>query len=135
MKHLGPQNVYVSIGESGSLENTKGALFDLQAELKSLGVAHHIEVGIDSIEQATMLSDLPPEGQRDGWIFTGRKTAYHPAVGTVEVGKEGWEKRRIPYLAVQRNQVMEPFYEAKNGRWDKILWINDVVFTVRFHIT
>jgi hypothetical protein len=81
-----------------------------------------------SEEQAAMLCDLPPN--REGWLFTGRKTVFHPLVGHVETGKDGWEKRRIPYLAAERNKVMEPFYEARDSKWDKILWINDVVFNV-----
>lgn len=116
--------------ESGSLDDTKGALLDLKNELEMLGVAHHIELGITREEQETMLRDLPPENERSGWIFTGRKIVNHPLVGRVEVGKDGWEKRRIPYLAAQRNKVMEPFYADGAPRFDKILWINDVVFTV-----
>lgn len=124
MTYLGPENVFVSISESGSLENTKGAIEDLRLELENLGVKHHITTGIDHIQQLEMLRTLPPEGQRDGWAYTGRPDHVS--------GKDGWELRRIPYLAKQRNMVMEPLRESKTRQWDKVLWINDVVFTVSY---
>lgn len=124
VQDLGPENVFVSISESGSLENTKGALLDLEGELKKLGVKHRIVTGIDHLEQYDMLRNLPPIGQRQGWVYTGRPESF--------AGKDGWEMRRIPYLAKQRNLVMEPLYEAAEGEWDKVLWINDVVFKVSF---
>lgn len=119
VKHLGPSNVYVSIVESGSQEDTKGALTDLKGELDALGVKNTISLGIDVWEQAAELQDFPEEGEdRSGWIFTGR-------------GKSGWEVRRIPYLAKLRNQAMEPLLGMSPGeRFEKVLWINDVVFTV-----
>ena len=78
-----------------------------------------ISLGIDAWEQAAELLDLPEEGEdRSGWIFTGR-------------GTTGWEVRRIPYLANLRNQAMEPLLAMSPGlRFEKVLWINDVVFQV-----
>jgi hypothetical protein len=124
VKHLGPKNVYVSIVESGSQEDTKGALLDLKGELDQLGVKNTISLGIDVWEQAEELQNFPAEGEdRSGWIFTGR-------------GKSGWEVRRIPYLANLRNQAMEPLLGMSPGeKFDKVLWINDVVFTVCFAIS
>ena len=122
VRHLGPQNVYVSIIESGSQDDTKGALRDLQDELQTLGVGNKIVPGIDVYEQAAELAAAPGEGEdHSGWIFTGRGN------GT------GWELRRIPYLARLRNRAMEPLAElSPRLRFDKVLWINDVVFTVGF---
>ena len=118
MEALGTENVFVSIMESGSQENTKGALRDLVEKLDNLGVDNKIVLGIDAVEQAETLKNVPEEGNRDGWIFTAR-------------GEKGWELRRIPYLAELRNMVMAPLLdEAKDTRFDKVLWINDVVFTV-----
>lgn len=114
VQHLGTKNVFVSILESGSQEDTKGALSDLEKKLNELGVANRIEVGMSVEEQAAWVLDVPEEGNREGWIFTGR-------------GGKGWEPRRIPYLADLRNIVMEPLGEQ--GRYDTVLWINDVVFT------
>lgn len=115
---LGTENVFVSILESGSQEDTKGALRDLVDKLDSMGVDNKIVLGIDAVEQAETLKNVPEEGERDGWIFTAR-------------GKTGWELRRIPYLAELRNMVMAPLLnEVKDTRFDKVLWINDVVFTV-----
>lgn len=119
VQHLGPSNVYVSIVESGSQEDTKGALMDLKGELDKLGARSTISLGIDVWEQAAELQNFPGEdGDRSGWIFTGR-------------GKSGWEVRRIPYLANLRNKAMEPLLGMSPGeKFDKVLWINDVVFTV-----
>jgi Cryptococcal mannosyltransferase 1 len=118
---LGPENVYVSIMESGSQEDTKGALRDLELKLNALGVENRIVLGIDAEQHTERLKNVPPEGNREGWIFTAR-------------GEKGWELRRIPYLADLRNQVMAPLLEIEEtsyDRFDRVLWINDVVFTVR----
>ncbi len=116
---LGPSNVYVSILESGSQEDTKGALRDLEAKLNELGVENRIELGQDVYEQFEELQAVPgPDEDRTGWIFTGR-------------GPKGWEVRRIPYLAALRNRAMQPLLEMKSKRkFDRVLWINDVVFRV-----
>jgi hypothetical protein len=113
---LGPSNVYVSIIESGSQEDTKGALRDLEGKLDEMGVPNSIVLGIDAEQQYQTLQNVPDEGKREGWIFTAR-------------GEKGWEMRRIPYLADLRNKVMAPMYDEET-RFDRILWINDVVFTV-----
>lgn len=116
-KHFGPKNVYVSVQESGSLDDTKGALRDLDFELKELGVHRNIVLGLTLEEQIDEVS-TPPEREEGGWIRTSR--------GKIEL-------RRIPYLAKLRNKVMEKLVtEAEAGRtYDTILWLNDVVFTVR----
>jgi len=119
--------VFVSISESGSLENTKGALMDLKEELEKLGVRHRIITGIDHEQQQEMLRNLPAEGNRQGWVYTGRPES--------KSGKEGWELRRIPYLAKERNMVMEPLVANREREWDKVLWINDIVFSVRHHLS
>jgi hypothetical protein len=118
---LGPHNVYVSIVESGSLENTKGALIDLKTELDKIGVENRIILGEDAAKQVEMLETTPEEGKRQGWIFTGN-------------GTDGWEKRRIPHLAALRNKAMEPLVENDEQKWDRLLWINDVIFTVSLYI-
>jgi hypothetical protein len=119
IQYLGPENVYVSIIESGSQDDTKGALRDLQEELGKLGVGTMFDLGMDMYEQADELANVPePDEDRGGWIFTGR-------------GRSGWEMRRIPYLARLRNRAMEPLAGLSPGRrFGKVLWINDVVFTV-----
>jgi hypothetical protein len=116
---LGPSNVFVSIVESGSQDDTKGALMDLKAELDKLGVGNRIDLGTDVYGQAAELLAVPKEGEdRTGWAFTGR-------------GETGWEVRRIPYLARLRNKAMEPLWGlSEERRFDRVLWINDVIFTV-----
>lgn len=113
---LGPENVYISIYESGSYDNTKGALMDLDVELDRLRIPRNITMSPVTHEDEMA---APPGG--DGWIVTPR-------------GKK--ELRRIPYLSRMRNLSLEPLHELnKLGiRFDKILFLNDVVFTVRFHI-
>ncbi|KAF7872407.1 hypothetical protein EAF04_003328 [Stromatinia cepivora] len=123
VQHLGPQNVYVSIIESGSWDGTKAALMDLDGMLDEAGVERTIELGMDREAQLEELEHVPAEGQdRTGWLFTGRKES-----------ESGWEMRRIPYLARLRNRAMEPLLrvwdEGRGRKFDKILWINDVVFT------
>ncbi|EMR80875.1 putative polysaccharide export protein [Botrytis cinerea BcDW1] len=98
VQHLGPQNVYVSIIESGSWDGTKAALMDLDGMLGKAGVERTIELGMDRLAQLEELKHVPEEGQdRTGWLHTGRKES-----------ESGWEMRRIPYLARLRNRAMEP---------------------------
>ena len=119
VRHFGADNVYISIIESGSWDGTKGALKDLDRELDRLGVERSIEMydrtHKDEIERV-------PGPDEEGWIWTSR-------------GRK--ELRRIPYLAEIRNGVMEKLKqlaERTDGRgersFDKILWLNDVIFTV-----
>jgi hypothetical protein len=131
VQFLGPQNVFVSILESGSLDNTKGALQDLDANLRALGAETNIVLGESVDEQRESLRHVPPEGRRDGWIWTGREKGTFRGV-EFEVGDRGWEKRRIPHLADLRNKAMEPLAELKEKgkKFQRVLWINDVVFTV-----
>jgi hypothetical protein len=118
VQDLGVHNIFVSIVESGSQDGTKDALNELKFELERLGVGNKIVLGQDASAQVEELESIPAEGRRQGWLFTGR-------------GPEGWEKRRIPFLSEQRNRAMEPLMELQpNIRFEKVVWINDVVFTV-----
>lgn len=123
VKHFGADNVYISISESGSWDNTKGALRDLDLQLGELGVERSIEMlettHKDEIEHT-------PGPNEEGWIRTSRARE---------------ELRRIPYLAEIRNRVMEKpnqLAERSKGQdartFDKILWLNDVIFTVFLHL-
>lgn len=110
---LGPENIYISIYESGSYDNTKGALVELDAELEQLKVPRNITLSY--VSHADEIA-APPDGE--GWVVTPR-------------GKK--ELRRIPYLSRVRNHSLESLRRlAKQGtHFDKILFLNDVVFTVR----
>lgn len=119
VKHFGADNVYISVAESGSWDNTKGALRDLDAELGKLGVERNIELKDITHKDEIERTSGPDEA---GWIQTSR-------------GKK--ELRRIPYLSEIRNNVMaklQDLAEGKDGReprvFDKVIWLNDVVFTV-----
>ena len=114
VRHYGADNVYISIVESGSMDNSKHALRELDAELEKLGVERSIEL-LDTTHEDEMAKTPGP-----GWISTSR-------------GKK--ELRRIPYLSGIRNRVMEKLNvlaARENGKrtFDKILWLNDVIFTV-----
>lgn len=111
VKHLGPDNVFISIHESGSWDDTKGALRDLDESLEQIGVKRKI-----STSNTTHLDEISKEPQDEGWVVTpqGQK-----------------ELRRIPYLAKQRNIGLESLVElAERGiHFDRVLFINDVVFS------
>ncbi|OCK80823.1 glycosyltransferase family 69 protein [Lepidopterella palustris CBS 459.81] len=84
----GAENVYVSIFESGSYDNTKGALQELDVQLRNAGVERNVE--LDDTSHKALIEQGPKDGET-GWINTPR-------------GKK--ELRRIPYLAALRNKVM-----------------------------
>lgn len=112
--HFGADNVYISVLESGSMDNSKLALKELDTQLEKLGVERSIEL-LDNTHEDDMRQTPGP-----GWVSTSR-------------GRK--ELRRIPYLAGIRNRVMEKLNvladrKDKKRTFDKILWLNDVIFTV-----
>ncbi|KAI9746104.1 MAG: hypothetical protein M1818_000785 [Claussenomyces sp. TS43310] len=113
VSYYGADNVFISVYESGSIENTKEALRELDGELDRLSVDRSII--LDEHDQLEEVSRKLEEGE-EGWIWTIRHK---------------WELRRIPYLANLRNKVLEPLKaQASVGRkYDVVLWLNDVVFT------
>lgn len=112
MKEFGPSNVYVSIYESGSWDDSKGALQDLDRRLEALGVEKTI-----ILDETTHGDEIAKPPSKTGWIDTPR-------------GKR--ELRRIPYLSRLRNLTLRPLERLlTEGRsFDRILFLNDVVFTV-----
>ncbi len=110
--HFGAENIYISIVESGSWDDSKGALKNLDGELKKLGVGRNI-----ILEKTTHADEIGQTPGSDGWVDTAR-------------GKK--ELRRIPYLSRLRNRSLDPLAElAEKGiSFDRILFLNDVVFTV-----
>ena len=112
-KELGPKNIFISVYESGSWDNTKGALRELDEQLEHLGVDRQV-----ILSERTHKDELEaPIG--DGWVETSR-------------GRK--ELRRVPYLADLRNKAMAPLAQmskADRRRFGKVLWVNDVVFTVK----
>ena len=120
---LGASNLFFSIYENGSFDGTKDALRDLHKELEALGVRSRVI--LDDESHQDIVNSRPSEA-KEGWI---------------KVDKSGFEKyqihqgdyalRRIYYLAELRNKVLEPLAElaAKGETFDKILFLNDVVFS------
>lgn len=108
----GSDRIYVSVYESGSWDDSKGALKLLDGKLKELGVSRKIV--LDETSHATEVAKIPSSS---GWIETPR-------------GRR--ELRRIPYLSKLRNASLQPLAElASQGiKFDKILFLNDVVFEV-----
>ena len=112
IKYFGADNVYISIYESGSyLDDTKGALRELDDQLEELGVKRTI------ILDETTHADEMQKPVTEGWIDTPRRRK---------------ELRRIPYLARLRNISLEPLHRmvAEGVKYDKVLFLNDVVFSV-----
>jgi hypothetical protein len=111
--HLGEKNVYVSVQESGSWDDSKGALKELDEALEQAGVRRRII--LDDTTHADEIGKAPAE---NGWIQTPRSATK--------------ELRRVPYLAKLRNLVLEPLEELAGAgeRFDRVLFVNDVVFTV-----
>ena len=117
VQHFGKDNVYVSVYESGSWDNTKGALQELEQRLAELGARRSI-----ILDPVTHEDEIAKSADWTGWILTARKKT---------------ELRRIPYLADLRNRSLQPLLELQQlgQTFDKILFLNDVVFTVRFQIS
>ena len=115
VSHLGEKNVYVSVQESGSWDDSKGALRELDAALGERGVRRRIV-----LDETTHADEIGKTPAADGWIRTSRS--------------ETKELRRVPYLAKLRNLVLEPLEELARGEegevFERVVWLNDVVFTV-----
>ena len=114
VRDLGPENVFVSIYESGSYDDTKDALRELNDALAELDVRRTI--AFSDVSHADEITKQPTD---HGWIKT-------PAGQT--------ELRRIPFLSKLRNEVLKPLEKlAEQGEhFDTILFLNDVVFSVSF---
>jgi len=113
---LGPDNVFVSVYESGSWDDSKGALRELDEELEKTGVGKRIT--LDDTTHEDLIQSTP---DKRGWI-------------TVRTGELAGQDapRRIPYLSRLRNLTLQPLVElAKNGTtFDYVLFLGDVVFSV-----
>lgn len=104
-------SVFISVYENGSWDSTKPTLQRLRHTLAEKGIPHQITIDDTSHEQI-----IAQNASSFGWL----KTAY------------GGEMRRIPYLASVRNEALKPLFTQTNShvRFDKIVFINDVVFKV-----
>ncbi|KAL8733213.1 MAG: hypothetical protein Q9166_002230 [cf. Caloplaca sp. 2 TL-2023] len=117
VEHFGPKDVYVSILEGGSWDDSKGALRLLDRDLGQLGVERTI-----ILDETTHADEIAATSENDGWIDTAR-------------GKK--ELRRIPYLSRLRNRSLEPLSKLaeEGGKFDKVLFLNDVIFDTRDVVT
>jgi len=106
----GPENVFVSVYESGSWDDTKEGLEDLDRRLGELGVSRNI-----TLSNVTHEAEIAKVPDGEGWVETPR-------------GKK--ELRRIPFLAELRNRTLRDLIKLRDQGiyFDKILFLNDVVF-------
>ena len=118
-EHLGPRNVFVSVYESGSWDDSKGALRELSLALDAINVPNHIV--LDSITHKDVINN---PSNTAGWI-------------SIPGDEEKKELRRIPYLSNIRNLSLRPLLElqGKGSLFTKILFLNDVIFTVEDVLT
>lgn len=109
---LGPKNIFVSVYESGSWDDTKAALTELDVKLEQMGVPRNI-----TRSNITHKDEMAEVGNGEGWIATPR---------------DRHEMRRIPFLARLRNRTLRDLEELHKAGiyFDKILFLNDVVFSV-----
>ncbi|KAK5133443.1 hypothetical protein LTR08_007685 [Meristemomyces frigidus] len=146
-RDIGPANVFVSIHESGSFDDTKSVLQILDADLELSGVRRRIV-----LDDATHKDEVEKSRAESGWLRMPGEKSYREnwtewftlekgtwvlllpiAFVFVMLHADWWLQvpRRIPYLAGIRNQAMQPLYELQQSGevFDKVLWLNDVVFT------
>lgn len=109
---IGRENVFVSIQESGSYDNTKDAIRLLDGLLAQGDIPRRI-----IMDDTSHHDEITKPPGPTGWIQT--------PIGTVEM-------RRVPFLSKLRNLVMQPLYDMQNAGivFDKVLLLNDVVFNV-----
>lgn len=120
---LGHDNVFVSILENGSVDETRTLLLGLQQNLTQRRVASSFQFeeafrdGIKFQKDGLLTRLLGKEGTRENWIRMDN----------------GWFPRRISYLAEMRNMVLDPI-QSSSVRYDRVLFINDVIFSVSFRL-
>jgi hypothetical protein len=113
-KALGPENVFVTVYKSGSWDNSKHVLRELDTYLGQHNIRRNITLSDSKHRDEISVAD---EKKGSGWIKTpgGKK-----------------ELRRIPYLSRLRDWTLEPLQElSRRGEvFHKVLFLNDVVFSV-----
>jgi hypothetical protein len=112
VKELGTQNVYVTIYESGSFDETKAALTELDVALGELQVQRTI-----TLSNVTREEEITQAPTKHGWIKTPTGEAA---------------LRRIPFLAKLRNGILDTLsaLSSRGQHFDTVLFLNDVVFRV-----
>ena len=107
-------SVYVSIYENHSVDGTKTILSQLAEKLRDLNVGNTIHLDAETHADAIKKSISSPTG----WL----RTPY------------GKELRRIVYLADVRNRALKTLHDLNEAgtRFDRLLFLNDVIYSVRF---
>ncbi|KAL1796418.1 hypothetical protein ACET3X_004958 [Alternaria dauci] len=111
VQELGIENVFVSIYESGSYDDSKAVLGELDAALEGLQVRRSIQ-----LSETSHADEIAQQPMGHGWVKASDGRDY---------------MRRITFLARIRNHVFEPLESLTAGgeHFDTILFLNDVVFT------
>jgi hypothetical protein len=126
---IGPENVFVSIYESGSFDQTKEVLQLLDEDLEQSKIPRKI-----ILDETTHKDEVEKPPAETGWLRMPKTMEYRQNwTGWFTLEKGTWVPRRIPYLADLRNRVMEPLQEMRREEgkvFERVLWLNDVVFTV-----
>lgn len=128
-RDIGSDNVFVSIQESGSLDATKEVLQILDTDLEMSGIRRKIV-----LDETTHKDEVEKPLAEFGWIQMPAQHSYRQNwTDWFTLEKGTWVPRRIPYLARLRNLALQPLYELQQAgeKFDKVLWLNDVVFDVR----
>ncbi|EMC98548.1 glycosyltransferase family 69 protein [Baudoinia panamericana UAMH 10762] len=123
---IGTENVFVSVYESGSIDDAKGALRELDEMLERNAIPHRVV-----LDESSHKDEVEKVPEPTGWVQMPESKAYHENwTEWFTLTKGTWVPRRIPYLARLRNQAMQPLYELREAgqTFDKVLWLNDVVF-------
>ena len=118
---LGPDNVFLSIYESGSLDNTKDMLHYLEWQMWERFPTLRKDITMENTTHEDEINMTAYDGNgspRQGWVLPPDET-------------DGKKLRRIPFLAKLRNVALQPLLreQAEGRTYDKILFVNDVVFT------
>lgn len=109
---LGRENVFIAVYESGSWDDSKGALQELDLALGVYGIRRNI-----TLSPATHLHEISGTNRSHGWIDTPQG---------------GRDLRQIPYLSRLRNLALEPLQQLsqQGEKFDKVFFLNDVVSNV-----
>lgn len=111
-EEIGRDNVFVSVYESGSWDDTKGGLTELDRQLDDARIPRRVILNAETHQEK-----IDEKPAKEGWVKTSD--------GRTQL-------RRIPYLSTLRNIALEPLFESSNSShtFDKVLFLNDVAFTV-----
>jgi hypothetical protein len=113
---VGQENVFLSILEGGSVDNTRTLLQDFD---QSLPANFSRSIVLNGESKQDVLND---PSRTSGWIYPYANT------------KRPMIARRIPFLAEQRDRLLDPLrIMGEQGiTFDKVIIMNDIFYEVGF---